>query len=113
MAPIDWPLVRPRARVIIDNDYAGDRDDMIQTAHHLMSPSVDVRFLIASHLPVGDFWDPSDKQATNAARQLEQLLRAMGLEDEYTVHCGAEVALRAATEPHDTAAARTIIAEAR
>ena len=112
MAGLDWPLVRPRARVIIDNDYSGDRDDMVQTAHHLMSPSVDIRFLIASHLPVGDIWDPSTTQATNAERMLRELLTVMGLEKSHRVHRGAEVALRDATEPHDTAAARAIIAEA-
>src|SRR5262249_11611777 len=112
MAGFDWTLVKPRARVIIDNDYAGDRDDMIQTAHHLMSPSVDVRFLIASHLPVGDVWDPSTTQATNAARLLKELLDAMGIADRHVIHRGSEVALRTATDAHDTAAARAIIAEA-
>ena len=112
MAGFDWPLVKPRARVIIDNDFAGDRDDMIQTAHHLMSPSVDVRFLVASHLPAGDIWDPSDKQATNAERILKELLAAMGLEKQYQVHRGAEIALRSVAEPHDTSAAHAIIAEA-
>jgi len=29
---LNWPLVKPRARVIIDNDYSGDPDDLIQTA---------------------------------------------------------------------------------
>src|SRR5262245_55062586 len=112
MAGIDWPLVKPRARVIVDNDYSGDRDDMIQTAHHLMSPSVDIRFLIASHLPVGDIWDPSTAQATNAERLLHELLAVMELDHRYRVHRGAELALRDAAEPHDTAAARAIITEA-
>lgn len=29
---LNWPRVRPHARVIIDNDYSGDPDDLIQTA---------------------------------------------------------------------------------
>jgi inosine-uridine nucleoside N-ribohydrolase len=113
MAGFDWPLVKPRARVIIDNDFAGDRDDMIQTAHHLMSPSVDVRFLIASHLPAGDIWDPSTSQAANAERLLNELLDVMGLKTRCTVHRGAELALQDPAVAHDTAAARAIIAEAR
>ena len=112
MSGFTWPLVKARARVIIDNDYSGDRDDMIQTAHHLMSPSVDVRFPIASHLPVDDVWDPSTSQATNAERLLKELLAVMGLEIHRVVHRGSELALRRVDEPKDTAAARAIIDEA-
>ena len=44
----------PRSRVIIDNDFGGDPDGLFQLAHHLLSPSVDVRALIGSqHYPNG------------------------------------------------------------
>lgn len=35
---LDWPLVRPRSRVIVDNGFSGDPDDLVQLAHHLLSP---------------------------------------------------------------------------
>ena len=48
-----------RFRVISDNDYAGDPDGLYQLAHHLLSPSVEVRAVIGSHLAVDDPFDPS------------------------------------------------------
>jgi inosine-uridine nucleoside N-ribohydrolase len=109
---LGWPLVQPRARVIIDNDYSGDPDDLIQTVHHLLSPSVEIPMLIASHLSKGDPWDPTDHQASNAEAALRQLLAVMGVAERYVVHRGSEVALTAIDRPQDTPAARAIIAEA-
>ena len=40
----------PRLRVITDNDYSGDPDGLVQLAHLLLSPSVDVRAVLGSHL---------------------------------------------------------------
>jgi len=37
--------------VIVDNDFAGDPDDLFQLAHHLLSPSVEIPFVVASRLP--------------------------------------------------------------
>jgi purine nucleosidase len=107
-----WPLVAPRARVIIDNDYSGDPDDLIQTAHHLLSPSVDIAMFIASHLSDKDPWDPSGTQATNAERVLRELLGVMGVGDKYGIHRGSEYAMPGTSTPQDTPAARAIIAEA-
>ena len=41
-----------RARVISDNDYCGDADGLVQLAHHLLSPSVHLRCVVAS--PMAD-----------------------------------------------------------
>jgi purine nucleosidase len=51
-----WPPGGPRLRVISDNDYAGDPDGLFQLAHHVLSPSVDVRAVIGSHLAVDPSW---------------------------------------------------------
>ncbi|KQN75203.1 nucleoside hydrolase [Devosia sp. Leaf64] len=109
---LDWPLVTPRARVIIDNDYSGDPDDLIQTAHHLLSPSVEIPLIVPSHLSAGDPWDPSTQQAANAEKVVRKLLSVMGVENDFTVIRGAETAIPNIDTPHDTAAARAIIAEA-
>jgi hypothetical protein len=37
--------------VIVDNDFAGDPDDLFQLAHHLLSPSVEIPFVISSRMP--------------------------------------------------------------
>jgi len=109
---LDWPLVQPRARVIIDNDYSGDPDDLVQTAHHLLSPSVEIPFFVPSHLSLGDPWDPSEQQASNAEAALRKLLAVMGVEGRFAIHRGAEKAIADRTTPQDTVAARAIIAEA-
>jgi purine nucleosidase len=109
---LGWRLVAPRARVIIDNDYSGDPDDLVQTAHHLLSPSVDIPMFIASHLSDKDPWDPTGTQAANAERILRELLAVMGVEDKYVVHRGSEYAITARDKPHDNPAVRAIIAEA-
>lgn len=109
---LNWPFVKPRARVIIDNDYSGDPDDMIQTAHHLLSPTVEIPFFVPSHLSVGDPWDPSEQQATNAEAVLIKLLSAMGVEGQFSIYRGSEKAIVDRATPQDTPAARAIVAEA-
>lgn len=105
-------IVRPRVRVLIDNDFSGDRDDLFQLVHHLLSPSVAIRGILASHLSVGDVWDPSDRQAENAARIAEATLDVMGMAGTVPVHLGSNVGLVDPATPHDSPAARAIVAEA-
>jgi purine nucleosidase len=105
-------LVSPRARVIIDNDFSGDPDDLFQTAHHLLCPSVEIPFIIGSHLSVGDPWDPSTTQATNAAAKANELLGVMGMSGKVPVLTGSELAIVDLKTPQRTAAAEAIVAEA-
>lgn len=106
------PLVTPRARVIIDNDFSGDPDDLFQTAHHLLSPSVEIPLIIGSHLSVGDPWDPSTTQASNAVAKADELLRVMGMTGRVPVLAGAEIGLADTHAPQVTPAAEAIVAEA-
>ncbi|HEU5484006.1 MAG TPA: hypothetical protein VFU98_03795, partial [Microlunatus sp.] len=46
-----------RFRVISDDDYAGDPDGLFQLAHHLLSPSVQVRAVTGSHVAADDPFD--------------------------------------------------------
>lgn len=66
-----------RYRVIVDNDFSGDPDDLFQLAHHVLSPSVEIPFVIGSHLSPGDVFDPSGQQADNAARVATELLELL------------------------------------
>jgi purine nucleosidase len=106
------PLVTPRVRVIIDNDFSGDPDDLFQTAHHLLCPSVEIPFIIGSHLSVGDPWDPSTTQAANAVAKANELLSVMGTSARVSVLTGAEVAIVDIDTPQRTAAAEAIVTEA-
>lgn len=53
-------------RVILDNDFSGDPDDLYQLVHHLLSPSADIRAVIASHLRDDDPFDPGPATTARA-----------------------------------------------
>lgn len=53
----------PRMRVIIDNDFSGDPDGLFQLVHHILSPSIEVRGIIGSHLDEKSGFDDSDDTA--------------------------------------------------
>jgi purine nucleosidase len=93
-----------RHRVISDNDYSGDPDGLFQLVHALLSPSLDVRGVIGSHLAPGDVFDASEAQAANAVRLVGR--------DDVPVHEGAPGSLRDSRTPHRSAGAEAIVAEA-
>lgn len=108
----DSPYVpSPRVRVVSDNDYSGDPDGLVQLAHHALSPSVDLRCVIGSHLRAGDPLDPSGITADNAADKARTVLALAGRTD-VPVIAGSNVGLVDRHTPIDSAAARAIIAEA-
>src|SRR3954451_14924910 len=102
--------MQPRYRVIIDNDFSGDPDDLFQLAHHVLSPSVEIPFVVGSHLSPGDFFDPSDRQADNAAEVARDLLELMGV--DLPVLAGSNEGLAGTHEPRPSAAAEAIVREA-
>src|SRR4051794_31740697 len=106
------PPAGPRYRLISDNDYSGDPDGLYQLVHHLLSPSVDVRAAIGSHLAPGDPFDPSTQQATNAYRRILEILRLMGPTGRVQAYQGSNAALVDARTPQRSAGAQAIIAEA-
>ncbi|WHO37177.1 nucleoside hydrolase [Sphingobium sp. AP49] len=77
----------PLARVIVDNDFAGDPDGLFQLAHHLLCRSVDLPLIVCSHLPPA-FGGPAS--ATAAAEKVGKLLDVMKLDGRYSVVAGAE-----------------------
>jgi hypothetical protein len=106
------PPAGPRYRLVSDNDYSGDPDGLYQLVHHLLSPSVDIRAVIGSHLAPGDPFDPSAQQATNAYRRALEILRLMGLEGRVRAFQGSNTALADAGTPQPSAGADAIVAEA-
>lgn len=99
-------------RVVIDNDFSGDPDDLFQTAHHLLSPSVEPRFIIGSHLRPDDPFDPSGNSAANAVKRVDELLGVMGLRGKIPVYQGASTALMKPKTPMPSDAVNALIAEA-
>ena len=104
-------VIKARCRVIIDNDFGGDPDGLFQLAHHLLSPTVDLRGIIGSIQYEGGFYgypgntDYSCKQATD-------LLNAMHLNEQYNVLRGGEKALQDTLVPRISEGAKLIIKEA-
>ncbi|WP_194410432.1 nucleoside hydrolase [Microbacterium cremeum] len=106
------PIGAPRARVIVDNDFSGDPDDLYQLVHHVLSPSVDVRLVVASHLRPGDPFDPGEQQAANAAAVARDVFARMGLESADAIVEGANEPLSDRATPRPAPAVDAIIAEA-
>ncbi|GAA4169511.1 nucleoside hydrolase [Gryllotalpicola koreensis] len=102
--------MRPRYRVVIDNDFSGDPDDLFQLAHHVLSGSVEIPFVIGSHLAPGDVFDPSSHQADNAAAAARRLLALMGR--DIPVYAGSNTGLPDPETPIRNAAVDALIHEA-
>lgn len=105
-------LVKPRVRVIIDNDFIGDPDGLFQLVHHILSSSVEIRGIIGSHLKPGDFWDRSEVTAANSKKRIEEVLSVMNLSKTYPVYQGSNKQLANDSTPQKSEAADAIIAEA-
>lgn len=101
-----------RLRVISDNDYSGDPDGLVQLAHLLLSPSVEVRAVIGSHLRAGDPFDPSTTTATKARAAADVVVDLLGLTGRVTTVEGSNEALADRITPIRSAGAEVIIAEA-
>jgi inosine-uridine nucleoside N-ribohydrolase len=101
-----------KMRVIIDNDFGGDPDGLFQLVHILLSPSVDIRAIIGSHLSVKDFIDPSNKQAENAAKKAKEVLQLMNLNESIPVFSGSNMSMQNDSLPVKDEAVDFIIKEA-
>ena len=104
--------VKPRMRVIIDNDFGGDPDGLFELVHHLLSPSVDIRGIIGSHLRAGDPFDPSKETATKAKQKIEEVLSIMNLGKTYPVYQGSNFPLENDSTAQQSDAANAIVKEA-
>ena len=105
-------VVKPRMRIIIDNDFGGDPDGLFQLVHHLLSPSVEIRGIIGSHLKQGDGFDPSKETAANAKKRIEEVLNIMYPGKSFPVYQGSNNAIENDSIPQKSDAANAIIEEA-
>lgn len=97
------------ARVIIDNDFSGDPDGLVQLAHHLLSRSVKIPLIVGSHLPV-QFGGPAS--ATAAVGEADALLKVMRLEKSHIMVAGAETSIPARSGWKPSPATAAIVREA-
>lgn len=106
------PQAPARARIIIDNDFSGDPDDLYQLVHHLLSPSVDTRLVIGSHLRDGDPFDPGPGTADHAVLVVRDVFQRMGLESASVIVAGSERPLADRNTPRASECVDAIVAEA-
>jgi inosine-uridine nucleoside N-ribohydrolase len=105
-------IVTPRMRVIVDNDFSGDPDGLFQLTHILLSPSVEIRAIIGSHLKAGDGFDNSKTQAQNAAKKASELLQVMNIKTSIPVIAGSDTAMLNDSTPVKSEGVNFIIKEA-
>jgi len=104
--------VSPRMRVIMDNDFGGDPDGLFALAQLLLSPSVEVRAIIGSHLRAGDGFDRSITQADNAANKASELKALVQPNSKVPIIAGSNIAMLNDSTPVKSAAVDFIIKEA-
>ena len=104
--------VTARMRVIVDNDFGGDPDGLFQLTHLLLSPSVEIRAIIGSHLKAGDGFDNSKTQAENAANKAKELLQVMDFKKNIPIIAGSNTAMPNDSTPVKSEAVNFIIKEA-
>jgi purine nucleosidase len=98
-----------RRRVIIDTDAKNEADDQFAVVHALLSPSLEVRGLIAAHFGTSR----SDRSMEESREEIDLLLHLMNLERQVTVANGAPSGISDKQTPQDSAGAQLIIAESK
>lgn len=102
-----------RVRVIMDNDFAGDPDGLFALAQLMLSPSVEVRAVIGSHLHTDENWTAKgEPSAATAADNARALMEKLGKGGACTVVAGSEKPLSDTLTPIKDAATEVIINEA-
>jgi len=105
-------FVKPRYRVIVDNDFSGDPDGLFQLVHQILSPSTEIKGIIGSHLKPGDPFDSSNITAENAVKKVNETLEVMNLKNKFSVLQGSNEQLKDLKTPNISEGAKAIVAEA-
>jgi purine nucleosidase len=98
-----------RRRVLIDTDAKNEADDQFAIVHALLSPSLDVRGLIAAHFGASR----SDRSMEESRTEIDLLLRLTGLEQAVTAANGASTGIADEQTPRNSPGAQLIIAESK
>ncbi len=104
--------VKPRYRVIVDNDFGGDPDGLFQLVHQILSPSTEICGIIGSHLKPGDPFDSSKITAKNAVKKVSETLDVMNLKNQFKVFQGSNDQLKDLKTPNISEGVKAIVAEA-
>ncbi|MBP7902155.1 MAG: nucleoside hydrolase [Spirochaetes bacterium] len=103
--------VKPRMRVILCNDFGGDPDGMIQLAHHILSPSVEIRAIIGSFF-TEDSLNNTDSSAEASCSAVRSLLEKMNLSGNFNLLKGSNEPMKDTKTPVLSEGAEFIAKEA-
>jgi inosine-uridine nucleoside N-ribohydrolase len=98
-----------RRRVIVNTDAKNEADDQYAIVHALLSPSLDVRGLVAAHFGASR----SARSMQESREEIDRLLDLMALQGKVAVADGAPQALTDDRTPQDSPGARMIVEESR
>jgi purine nucleosidase len=101
------PNRRPRA--ILNTDAKNEADDQYAIVHALLSPTIDLRGLVAAHFGS----ERSDRSMEESREEIDLLLDLMGRTGQVTVADGAPGGLPDEATPVDSPGAQLIIEESR
>ncbi len=102
---------KPIIRVILDNDFGGDPDGLFQLAHQLLSPSNDVKGIIATqHYKEGFYGAPGT--AAYGKTEADKLITVLNLPSKVNVVEGAAKGIENISIPQESEGADLIIREA-
>jgi len=96
-------------RVIINTDAKNEADDQYAIVHALLSPTLDIRGLVAAHFGT----ERSTRSMEESREEIDLLLGLMDRAGEVPVANGAATALPDATTPVDSPGAQLIIQESK
>ena len=102
-------MARAQRRVILNTDAKNEADDQFAIVHALLSPTLDMRGLIAAHFGT----ERSDDSMEDSRDEIDLLLRLMDLDGKVTVANGAPHKLPDESTPVDSPGAQLIIAESK
>jgi purine nucleosidase len=98
-----------RRRVIINTDAKNEADDQYAIVHALLSPTLDVRGLIAAHFGA----ERSPRSMADSRAEIDLLLGLLDRAGQVTVVNGAPTALSDEASPVDSPGAQLIIEESK
>ena len=102
-------MAAAQRRVLINTDAKNEADDQFAIVHALLSPTLDIRGLIAAHFGT----ERSDRSMEDSRDEINLLLGLMGLDGKITVADGAPHKIPDESTPVDSPGAQLIIAESK
>jgi len=100
------PALGARSRVLFVNDLAGDIDGLFALVHAVLSPTIDLRGIIATGTGV------ASESAAHASELADEVLSLMGRSGKVPIYRGASAKLTAQGVPQPSTGADAIITEA-